>query len=524
MKTTNLSASISAPNTETHENISRASLIVACGLLVVAASSVCGADGPRDIGSRKQLFMDRRFIAAADNVTLVMNPPEKRGIVLQAEYPWEAGWIGAGDTIIEDAGKCRMWYRCMARGKDGKLGRESFCYAESTDGIHWKKPMLGLTKWPGDEYSEKRDETNILPLGVGTVFLDPTAPADQRYRILKDMQWPDPKRAGLRVGASPDGIHWTMNPTRLLPFSPDTSNQVFYDTRLRKYVAYIRTWAPLRKVGRIEIEKLFEPWPYDKTQKPNHIWGKDKIPVPSNEVPQAISYDRRDPPDTDLYTPAVHQYAWADDAYFAFPSVYGQFPRPPAKYGNDGLLDIQLAMSRDGVIFERPIRSPYISLGVRGGPEGGSLYLCLGMIRRGPEIYQYYTGFAHSHGEYVGLKELRNMGGIRLAVQRLDGFMSADFAYGGGTLTTPLVRFSGQRLQLNVNASAVGVLRVELRDADGKPLPGFAARDCDPIQANHTCVDVAWRGKSDVSALAGKPVQLHIAARAAKLYAFQFAK
>lgn len=476
-----------------------------------------------DVGSRKQLFIDRRFIAASENVTFAMNPPEKHGIVLQAEYPWEAGWIGAGDTIIDDAGQYRMWYRCMARGKDGKLGRNSFCYAESTDGIHWKKPMLGLTKWPGDEYSEKCDQTNCLPVGLGTVFLDPTAPAEQRYKILKDMHWPDPEKAGLRVGVSPDGIRWTMNQTRLLPFSPDTSNQVFYDTRLLKYVAYVRTWAPLRKVGRIEIEKLFEPWPYDKTQKPNYVFGEGKISAPSHEIQQAIVYDELDPPETDIYTPAVHQYAWADDAYFAFPSVYGHFPRSSAKYGNDGLVDIQLAVSRDGVAFERPIRLPYIPLGVRGGPEGGSLYLCLGMIRRGPEIYQYYTGFEHSHGEYVGLKELRDMGGIRLAVQRLDGFISADFAYGGGTLATPAFRFQGNRLQLNVDASAAGVLRVELCDAEGKPIPGFSVTDCDPICGNNVSVDVTWHGKTDVSAHAAKPVQLRFVARAAKLYAFQFA-
>jgi hypothetical protein len=409
-----------------------------------------------DVGSRKQLFIDRRFIAASEKVTLGMNPPEKRGVVLQAEYPWEAGAIGHA-TIIEDADRHRMWYYCMARGENGKLGRDSYCYAESADGVHWKKPMLGLTKWPGDKYSEKRDETNILPLGLGTVFLDPAAPAEERYKNLKGTHWPDPKKAGLRVGTSPDGIHWTMNPTRLLPFFPDTTNQVFYDTRLRKYVTYIRTWAPMRKVGRIEIEKLFEPWPYDKTQKPFYgIFGKDNIPVPSTEVHQAISYDELDPPETDLYTSAVHQYAWADDAYFAFPSIYRHFPEPPkGKYRNDGLLDIQMAISRDGVTFERPIRSPYIPLGVRGGPEGGSLYLGLGMIRRGSEIYQYYTSLSHSHGEYVGLKELRDLGAIRLAVQRLDGFMSADFAYSGGTLTTPLIRFSGKRLQLNVSLCRV---------------------------------------------------------------------
>jgi hypothetical protein len=498
---------------------------VAFGMLFTLMGAISISAAALNVGDRKQLFIDRKFIAASENVTLAMNPPEKRGVVLQGEYPWEAGWVGAGEMIIEDQGKCRMWYRCYSPGKDGKLGRAAFCYAESTDGIHWVKLMLGLVKWPGDEYSEKRDETNMLPLDGGTVFLDPSAPAPERYKMLRSMYWPDPARAGLYIGVSPDGLHWKTNSTRLLPFSPDTTNQVFYDTRLRKYVAYIRTWAPMRKVGRIEIERLFEPWPYEKTQKPNFIWGKDKVPVPSNEFHQAISYDELDPPQTDLYTPAVHQYAWADDAYFAFPSPYRHFPEPPkGKYGNDGLLDIQLAVSRDGVTFQRPIRSPYIPLGLRGGPEGGSMYMGIGMIRRGSEIYQYYTGFAHTHGEYVGFKELKGMGGIHLAVQRLDGFMSADFAYTGGTLTTPPLTFPGRRLRLNVNPSALGVMQVELRDATGAPVPGFTHEDCDPVQGNNVSAEVAWRGKSDVTALAGKAIQIHFTGRDAKLYAFQFSE
>jgi len=109
-----------------------------------------------------------------------------------------------------------------------------------------------------------------------------------------------------------------------------------------------------------------------------------------------------------------------------------------------------------------------------------------------------------------------------LVVQRVDGFMSADFGYGGGSLTTPLVLFNGKRLQLNVNASALGMLHVELRDSGGKVIPGFAAEQRDVIQGNHVAVEVTWQGKSDLSAVAGKPARIDFTGRAAKLYAFQF--
>ena len=261
----------------------------------------------------------------------------------------------------------------------------------------------------------------------------------------------------------------------------------------------------------------------DATKPPFHIWGEDKVPVPRDEVHTAISYDDQDPAVTDLYTPAVHRYPWADDAYFAFPSVYLHFAGPPAgKYGNDGLLDIQVAVSRTGETFERPFREPYIRLGPDGGPDSRCLYMGVGMIRRGDEIYQYYTGYWHSHGEYVDFPETRNMGKVHRVVQRLDGFVSADTDHAGGALTTPPLTFSGKRLVLNVDTSATGETRVALLDAAGKARAGFSTADCDPIHGNFTARTVTWRGGSDLSPHAAATVRLRFRMRASKLYAFQF--
>jgi hypothetical protein len=224
-----------------------------------------------------------------------------------------------------------------------------------------------------------------------------------------------------------------------------------------------------------------------------------------------------------------------------FPSMFHHFPEPaggesPVGYGthkvpspdaaghfrNDGVLDIQMAAGRDGVRWERFDRRPYIGNGLDGSTDSRSMYILIGWIRRGAEIYQYYGGYDHFHGEYVAFKRLRGMGAIMRVVQRLDGFVSADGDYRGGSLTTPPVVFTGARLELNVNTSAVGEVRVELTDGEGKTLPGFAAADCDPILGNHIARTVTWRGASSVEALAGKPVRLRFAIRNAKLYAFQF--
>ena len=86
-----------------------------------------------------------------------------------------------------------------------------------------------------------------------------------------------------------------------------------------------------------------------------------------------------------------------------------------------------------------------------------------------------------------------------------------------------MLRFSGDSLHLNVETSSLGLVRVEIQDADGKPLPGFALDDCDRIHTtNTTDAVVNWRrGKSSISSLAGKSVRLRFELMyGAKLYAF----
>ena len=51
--------------------------------------------------------------------------------------------------------------------------------------------------------------------------------------------------------------------------------------------------------------------------------------------------------------------------------------------------------------------------------------------------------------------------------------------------------------------------------------PGFARSESDPVRTTGWR-RMSWRGKSDVSALAGQPVQLRIHIRNAKLDWFEF--
>ena len=474
------------------------------------------------VGSAKQLFIDARFIARSREVTLRMNPPAKLGAVLRPERPWEDKSIGFCASVIEHDGSFKLFYRADSHEKGA-----SVCLATSGDGLHWGRPRVGLYEFGGslDNNIVFRDTDNSEAYrGVGetVVFLDPHGTPEQRFKMIASKGWPDPKTAGLYCHTSPDGVHWTPGP-RVLDICPDTANQAAWDRQRGKYVAYIRIWNPLRQVGRVEVDDLLAPWPYTPLgDKAYFIWGRDKIAVSSTEFPVAFGYDAADPVPSDHYNPAVVEYPYAANAYFSFPSPYLHFPEPPVgRFGNDGLLDIQMAVSRDGVTFQRLERAPYIPLGLEGEPDALSNYMAVGMLRVGDYLYQYYGAYDVTHGLPEAQQKLP-IGCLAAVQQRLDGFVSADAAWAGGELVTPPLVFTGKRLVLNLNASAMGACQVGLQDAAGSDLPGFTVDDGDILRGNSVAKTVTWKGSSDVSALAGKPVRLRFVMRATKLFAFQF--
>jgi hypothetical protein len=149
-------------------------------------------------------------------------------------------------------------------------------------------------------------------------------------------------------------------------------------------------------------------------------------------------------------------------------------------------------------------------------------------------MYLYYRAGDWLHGwdrdernkrilTSVGLGAGRNIACISRLISRRDGFTSVRGAYAGGGFTTPTLVFAGNRLVLNVNTSATGLVQVGILDGKGSAVEGFSAEQCDIIHtANQISQSVSWRGSTDLTRLAGRPVRLRFLVRNADLYAFQF--
>jgi hypothetical protein len=54
--------------------------------------------------------------------------------------------------------------------------------------------------------------------------------------------------------------------------------------------------------------------------------------------------------------------------------------------------------------------------------------------------------------------------------------------------------FTGKKLRLNIYTGSAGAAFVELRGADGKPIPGFTSADCEEVGGNFVDQCVYWQG------------------------------
>ncbi len=496
---------------------------------------------PMQLGSNRQLLFDPVFLADSRGVELRMNAPyQDPEPVLTPDRPWEVGRFGRYHTVMVEDGRFRMWYAVTTEA-DGRR-RDLLCYAESEDGLHWEKPALGIVPFRGS------GENNIVAPPSpeagqqgATVFRDDRGPADERYKLwTKYLASDEDRKRGIETGlwamVSPDGLHWRLLQEEGYPLTrgnaADAQHTCFWDEDIGKYVGFVRVKKfPEGKTKEVCHVRGFRLKKYDgllqRTCWVGHLTSDDfRSWTMAEKVFAADERDETAPvpggapgwrPLVDYYVPGGMKVPGVAGAYILLPNAYyhwrdDAFP---------STLDVRLATSRDMVSwYQHPAREPFLRLGADGSASAGMILANPWLIPVGDELWLYYAGVGVDHralseGEPVPC-------GIFRARLRRDGFISADAPYDGGEFTTPVVTFSGSRLELNLDGSAGGWLQVEILTPEGTPEAGYELAACDPLRSNSTGRTVTWGGKQDVSALAGRPVRLRFVMRSMKLFAFQF--
>lgn len=529
-----------------------------------------GADEGLDVGNRKQLFFDSRFIESSSGVTHAVNPPMRTGeMLVQADGPWESGLhVGSYSSVLKENGKVRLWYNLLENEHRPKENPDFMCvaYAESSDGIHFEKPVLNLVAYKGSKRNNfvMPADPSKMSQGGGSVSYDenPNCSAGARYKSWQKVYGKPGAniRGPYRIFVSPDGIRWTLSEKLITGLrAADTQPTWFWDRRIGRYVGYSREWVifsgeqQIRMASRNESDDMFA-W-----EKPETVLEPDEADFTGNlrphvdyegmsvrgerlveragaaaerrpgsrQVREALDASGAIPdqvPDPgapmDIYGPGISLYDEADSTYV---SLFSAFHHWGAEDFGPDTGDVSLALSRDGRIFQRPgNRQPFLRLGPEGSFDSKWVWAMPRPIRMGDDLWIYYQGTNVRHGGGKDEAADTPRHAISRAVMRLDGFVSADFAYTGGLLLTPALKFQGSSLELNLDTAGGGVGRVAILDETGAPIPGFTMPEADQLNGNSVRMKVSWKGRSDVSSLAGRPVRLLFRMRNAKLYAFQF--
>lgn len=468
---------------------------------------------------RRFLFVDDRWIAESHAVHRFIPTAEKEqsNPLLVADCSWESG-LNCYGTVLEDpegaqSGRYRMWYQIYARGLyarglsgdrrwDGAVG-----YAESEDGLRWRKPACGIVT-PGGEAS------NVVLPGRGRVELlspsvirDPGAPAAARYKLLhwdamaeSDLAahgdpfplpaekpgWKPLAGEGLFTATSADGLNWTA-----LSPQPVVGGEVDAATLSRcadgRFTAYfkqgIRPERHFRAIARATSTDFL-------------TWSEPRT---------ILKPDWRDPEGTEFYGLSGFDYF---GTRLGLLWVYRNSP-------DDKRVEIELAAEdEDGHWHRAADRQVLLPTGGRGAWDAGAIYPASAPVVAPADdpdgIWLYYGGVSVRHDD--GRYRENAIGRARL---RLDGFAGMAAGYFPGSLLTRPLRPDGTGIRVNLQARHGSIQAALVDPADGREL----ARTRSHGGVDGTGVALEW--ESPPPAVNG-PVQVRFHLHKANLYSFGF--
>lgn len=457
-----------------------------------------------DVG--RQLFVDN-FLIATTNLTRKFHYPEYHAAspVLVPDQAWEkqgakggfAAPFSDGVWYDEAEGKFKMWYMAGG-GTYATSGAGITCYAESTDGISWTKPVLNVVSG-----------TNIVRRGsirdASTVWLDKQeSNASARYKMFEVSggagHW------AYHYLTSSDGKAWRDNATpsgsvadrstvyrnpfrNVWVWSMRHNVRVHsgdpYTVRARDYMEH-RDPAAGNKAAKADLKNFwFGPWPNE--QKHPHYSNNDGSPGIYNQ--DAIPYES------------------------IMLGLFSVWQGPENDVCNrDGVIkrnQIMLGYSRDGYSWLREDMNPFLAVDENPTAwNNANLQSAVGSpILVGDKLYFYLSG-----RKLVDGSEIVTTG---LATLRRDGFASMS---GSGELQTEPMRFKGK--YFFVNADVRGNLLVEIQDRNGNAIEGFSRTDCMAVTGDGTRLAVTWKNGKTLEGLENTTVRVKFYLADGDIYAF----
>lgn len=432
------------------------------------------------VSGEKQLFVDDFIIQSQRGLQRVFHPVSKHADnpLLAPLTPLEVECRSILPMTVlrdRDTGTFRCWYAIWGK----PVGKPTFeALAESTDGLNWIRPHLGLVAHLGST------DNNLLREG-------------RMFRVLHDPEDPDPNRrykaiirdAGFLAGFSADGVKWKTT-VPVLDQAYDATS-VHWDPVGNKWIGSCKIWRENKRARGYAQSNDFVKW---------------------TDTAYMLSVDQRDGPQDQMYSMAIIRY---ESVYVGLIKVY---------HLDTDRCDVQIAFSRDAKHWRRPFRQPFIANGVEESDwDFGNLDPLDQIHSMNDRLWFFYSGRSTLHNQ------LPNDGAMGLATLRVDGFVSMDAGEDAGMLITRPLLLKGKRLYLNAEVSAGGRITVEILDgrtfdtttdeADVPVFP-FTKDNAAAILTDSVNHPVTWENAVSLQTLRGRQVRLRFNLQRARLYSF----
>jgi hypothetical protein len=440
-------------------------------------------------------------------------------------------------TVLHENGKFRMWYYACHWGHnpdwsprmkqqlakppgwadpEAPVGQGPLCYAESDDGIKWRKPALNQVLFKGSKANNAFDLPHAVVSGAIVVKDDAEPDPARRYKMtyqfFPDQTDPPIDENGalptVALAVSPDGLNWKIIG---IPFRNVFVEPASFIKHAGQYVVHYQTadnWGGYMaeggtNCGRTGVARVtcdFGSWP-------NLIAEAFALAEPEDRSKRGANgpYDQ------------VHLGVGAASFGNVCVGLYGLWHNADNSKGFGEIsCDFGLLVSNDGVSFREPVkghrflrREDSLVTPVPGRNFNTILCQANGILNVGDET-RIYHGRWRNAGSW-GKSELTHYSAeVALATLPRDRWGALAVMPGSkeGTIcSSPAVLPAKPTIALNADGTAG--ITVALLDEHFKPITGFSGTKSGRCESDGIERAVRWPG-GDASSLAGRKVRVQI--------------
>lgn len=417
--------------------------------------------------------------------------------VVEKNLSWEGTGTLLDGTVLFDTDDSlfKMWYTVVdTLAFSNKLPfSNNILYAESEDGLKWKKPILDLFDLKGTIGKEN----NIIKLGWYKtqnidVELNPAPKSSAEKFVAIHNDW-----GGIFVSYSADGKDFNCSFKKpAVWYHSDTQNNFVFDEVRNRWFMFVR---PRAYAG----EGLDH-----RTQHGTQHVNRRRIAVKESDDLVNWTHERtvmvpEEGDVTDFYGLLVFRRG---DLFFGFLRLYDA--------AKTDKLYVELVWSNNAYQwFRLPMgaeKNP-IHLGEKNEWDSGQVYITDKPVIKNDEMLFYYGGLHTTHN-------VPGRSAIGLAKTKLDRL------FGARSLPDMLGRILTRPFEVKgdlfINADAEGEILVEVRSAiRDEPLEGWSFDDCTPFSGSELNSPINW-GDKKLSDLKGKMVRLRFQLKDGTIYSF----